>query len=82
MHLRDDRIEESKTCKYQLQQCMRGSWLTTKYAVFVGRLDAWKDLYHDNTSDPPRTLGAGGAALIVVVAGVAAIWKSVDALFL
>lgn len=39
-------------------------------------------LYHDNIRHPLRAVGAAGTALVTVVAGIAAIWKSVDTLFL
>lgn len=51
-------------------------------ALVVARVAHAKGLYHDNISHPLRAVGAGGTALITVVAGVAAIWKSVDTLFM
>ena len=51
-------------------------------ALVVARVAHAKGLYHDNMSHPLRTVGAAGTALITVVAGIAAIWKSVDTLFL
>lgn len=51
-------------------------------ALVIARIAHAKGLYHDNISHPLRAVGAGGTALITVVAGIAAIWKSVDTLLL
>jgi uncharacterized membrane protein YecN with MAPEG domain len=50
--------------------------------LIIARVAHAYGLHHDNISHPLRTVGAGGTALITVVAGVAAIWKSVDSLFM
>lgn len=51
-------------------------------SLIVARVAHAKGLFHDNMSHPLRTVGAAGTALITVVAGIAAIWKSVDTLFM
>lgn len=51
-------------------------------ALVVARVAHAHGLYHDNISHPLRAVGAAGTALITVVAGIAAIWKSVDTLFM
>ncbi len=51
-------------------------------ALVVARVAHAKGLHHDNISHPLRAVGAAGTALITVVAGIAAIWMSVDTLFI
>ncbi len=51
-------------------------------ALVVARVAHAQGLYHDNAGHPLRAVGAGGTALVTVAAGLAAIWMSVDALFL
>ncbi len=51
-------------------------------ALVIARVAHAKGLYHDNISHPLRAVGAAGTALITVVAGIAAIWTSVNTLFL
>lgn len=51
-------------------------------ALVIARVAHAKGLFHDNISHPLRALGAGGTALITIIAGIAAIWTSVDQLFL
>ena len=51
-------------------------------ALVIARVAHAKGLFYDNIRHPLRAIGAAGTALITVVAGIAAIWKSVDALFL
>ena len=51
-------------------------------ALVIARVAHAKGLFHDNISHPLRAVGAGGTALITVIAGIAAIWTSVDHLFL
>ena len=51
-------------------------------ALIIARVAHANGLYHDNMSHPLRTIGAAGTAIITVVAGTAAVWKSVDKLFL
>ncbi len=50
--------------------------------LVIARVAHAKGLYHENIGHPLRAVGAGGTALVTVVAGLAAIWTSVDALFL
>ena len=50
--------------------------------LVIARVAHAKGLYHENMGHPLRAVGAGGTALVTVVAGLAAIWTSVDALFL
>jgi uncharacterized membrane protein YecN with MAPEG domain len=50
--------------------------------LIIARVAHAHGLFHDNISHPLRAVGAGGTALITAVAGIAAIWKSVDALFM
>ncbi len=50
--------------------------------LVIARVAHAKGLYHDNIGHPLRAVGAAGTALITVVAGIAAIWKSVDTVFL
>ena len=51
-------------------------------ALVIARVAHAKGLFHDNISHPLRAVGAGGTALITVIAGIAAIWTSVDHFFL
>ena len=51
-------------------------------ALVISRVAHAKGLYHDNIRHPLRAVGATGTVLVTVVAGIAAIWKSVDTLFL
>jgi uncharacterized membrane protein YecN with MAPEG domain len=51
-------------------------------ALLIARVAHANGLYHDNISHPLRAIGAGGTAIVTVVAGIAAIWKSVDTLFM
>jgi len=51
-------------------------------ALVIARVAHAKGLSHDNISHPLRAVGAGGTALITVIAGIAAIWTSVDHFFL
>ena len=51
-------------------------------ALVAARVAHAQGLYHDNPGHPLRAVGAGGTALVTVAAGLAAIWMSVDALFL
>ncbi len=51
-------------------------------ALVIARVAHAKGLFHDNISHPLRAVGAGGTALITVIARIAAIWTSVDHFFL
>lgn len=51
-------------------------------SLVIVRVAHAKGLYHDNIRHPLRAVGAAGTALIIVVAGIAAIWTSVDTLIL
>ncbi len=51
-------------------------------ALVVARVAHAKGLHHDNIGHPLRAVGAAGTALITMVAGIAAILKSVDTLFM
>ena len=50
--------------------------------LVIARVAHARGLFHDNMAHPLRAVGAGGTALVTVVAGAAAIWMSVNALFL
>ena len=50
--------------------------------LFLVRVAHAKGLHHDNIAHPLRAVGAGGTALVTVVAALAAIWMSLDSLFM